>query len=157
MRDRWERSREYQPQSCAWLLACFLSPLIVLCHSFLTCPTSKNTCRVKVAKYHQSIEIYKHKECRIRCTLTIQMHTQIQDSEIYKYIQKNSNNFIDRSSRREDYNPTIWSSIILPAWNPSSPHTKKDHPTISSKRNQQHFLSNYKIPAPGSLGWGIHI
>ena len=35
------------------------------------------------------------------------MHTKIQDSEIYKYMEGNSNNFIDRSSRREDYNQAV--------------------------------------------------
>jgi len=144
MRDRWERSREYQPQCFTWLLAYFLSPLIDLRHSFLTCPASKNTCRVKVAKYHQSIEIYSHKQCRIRCTLTIQIHTQIQDSEIYKYMEENSNIFIDRSSRREDYKPAIWSSIILPTWKPSSPHERKDYQIVQCLKEKPTTLP-YKL------------
>jgi len=58
------------------------------------------------------------------------MHIPIQDSEIYKNMEENSNSFIDRSSRREDYNQVFWSNTILLAWKPSSPHEKLDHPTI---------------------------
>jgi len=141
MRDRWERSREYQPQSFVWLLAYLFSPLIELRHSILTCLTLKNTRRVKATKYHQSIEIYNHKQCRIRCTLTIQMHTQIQDLEIYKYMEENSNSFIARSSRREDYNLAIQSSIILLAWKPSSPHEKLDHPIIQCLKEKTNSSS----------------
>ena len=71
-------------------------------------------------------------------------------------MEENSMNFIN--SRRENYNPAIWSNIILPALKPSSPDEKQDHPTIQclfSKTNYQHFFTNYQIPASRSLRWGI--
>ena len=57
------------------------------------------------------------------------MQISTQYSEIHKNMEENSNSFIDRSSRREDYNPAVWSSTILLAWKPSSPHEKLEHPT----------------------------
>ena len=72
------------------------------------------------------------------------MHTQIQDSEIYKHMEENSNSFIDGS--REERITTKLSDPVPSSQHESPLHLMKklDYPTIQCLREKPLALP-YKI------------